>query len=290
MSPTHLIIGCGYLGRVVAERWLAAGHRVAALTRGRADELQSLGVEPIVGDVTEAATLHLPPVTTVLYAVGLDRSAGRPMRDVYVGGLTNVLAALPRPAHVLYVSSTSVYGQTDGSLVDESSPTEPMEENGQIVLECERLLRETLPSAIVLRFAGIYGPGRVIRRTAIEAGEPLASDPDHWLNLIHVADGARAVAAAADRGAPGATYNVADDTPVRRGDFYTAMAELLAAPPARFVPPPPGAAAPPHERANRRVSNRRLRAELGIELLYPDYRAGLRQAVGQSFDAPAGLS
>src|SRR5262245_55172324 len=177
MFPTQFILGCGYLGRVVARLWLAEGRRVAALTRSRADELRSLGIEPIIGDVTDHATLRLPVADTVLFAVGLDRSAGKSMREVYVRGLANTLDALRAPRRFVYVSSTSVYGQTDGGWVDETSPTEPADESGCIVLECERLLRERLPEAIVLRFAGIYGPGRIIKRTALEKGEPLATDP-----------------------------------------------------------------------------------------------------------------
>ncbi|HVK08205.1 MAG TPA: SDR family oxidoreductase [Gemmataceae bacterium] len=270
---THLILGCGYLGRVVAGHWLASGHPVAALTRSRTADLQALGVEPILGDVTDPASLRLPPADTVLYAVGLDRSAGKGMREVYVGGLTSVIDALPAPRRFIHVSSTSVYGQTDGGWVDESSPTEPTEESGRIVLECEQLLLSRLPHATVLRFAGIYGPGRVIRRAAVEKGEPLAADPDGWLNLIHVEDGASAVVAAADRAVEGQTINVADDRPVSRREFYTTMAELLGAPPAAFTPGSGGG-------SNRRVGNRRMRESLGVALTYPDFRGGLRQAIG----------
>jgi nucleoside-diphosphate-sugar epimerase len=270
--PSYLILGCGYLGRVVARRWLAAGHRVAALTRSRADELRALGIEPVLGDVTDPA-LRLPAADTVLYAVGLDRSSGLSMRAVYVGGLANVLPALPDVRRFVYVSSTSVYGQTGGEWVDESSPTGPAEESGRVVLECERLLRERRADAVVLRFAGLYGPGRVIRRAAVERGEPLAAEPDGWLNLIHVEDGARAVLAAAERGQPGAICNVADDRPATRREFYAEMAALLGAPPPRFTATV--------ERSNRRVSNRRMRAELGVDLQFPDFRAGLRDAIGE---------
>jgi nucleoside-diphosphate-sugar epimerase len=199
--------------------------------------------------------------------------AGKSMREVYVGGLANVLDALPAPRRFVYVSSTSVYGQTGGEWVDEDSPTNPAEENGRIVLECERLLRERLPDAIMLRFAGIYGPGRLIKRAAVERGEPLATDPEKTINLIHVEDGARAVVAAAERARPGATYNVADGHPVTRRELYVELASLLGAPPPRFEPRVA-------DRTDRRIGNRRLRSELGLDFLYPDYRAGLRQAVG----------
>jgi nucleoside-diphosphate-sugar epimerase len=126
----------------------------------------------------------------------------------------------------------------------------------------------------VLRFAGIYGPGRVIRRAAIENGGPIATDPDGWLNLIHVEDGAAAVIAAAERGRPGQTYNVADDRPITRREFYTELAALLGAPAPRFVPAV--------ERTDRRISNRRMRDELVVELQFLDFRIGLRDALRAS--------
>src|SRR6478609_1277397 len=113
-----LILGCGYLGRRVAARWVAAGRRVAALTRRNPAALAALGVEPVVGDVLDPATLrHLPRAATVLYAVGMDRSQGKTMHEVYVNGLRHVLGTIPRPDRFVYVSSTSVYGQTDGGWI-----------------------------------------------------------------------------------------------------------------------------------------------------------------------------
>ena len=266
MAPPTLILGCGYLGSRVAALWQAERRRVVALTRGRAAALTALGLEPLVGDVLDPASLRLPEATTVLYAVGLDRSAGRSMRDVYVTGLRNVLSALPRSGRFLYVSSTSVYGQTDGSLVDETSPTEPLEESGRIVLEAEDVLRQLRPDAVVLRFAGIYGPGRVLRREALLNGEPLVGDAEKWLNLIHVEDGARAVLAA--EGREGETYLIADDTPVRRREFYTHVARVIGAPPARFEPREV-------REPNRRISNRRAKTDLGWAPRFPSYIEGL---------------
>jgi nucleoside-diphosphate-sugar epimerase len=275
-EPTHLIIGCGYLGRVVARLWLDQGRNVAALTRGRSAELEALGLTAIAGDVTDRGSLRLPQVQTVLYAVGLDRSAGKPMRDVYVQGLANVLDALPKPQRLIYVSSTSVYGQTDGSRVDESSPTEPVEESGRIVLDAERTLQMRLPEATILRFAGIYGPNRVLRKAAILKGDPLVGDAEKWLNLIRVEDGASAVLAAEARGTPGETYNVSDGTPMTRREFYTTMAGYLGAPAAKFEPGPP----PATPEANRRLSNRKMLDDLGVSLKYPDFRVGLRDICG----------
>src|SRR5262245_51595999 len=147
MSPLddfapRLIFGCGYLGRRVALLWRANGHRVVALTRHNAGALCALGVEPVVGDALSPESLRtLPAASTVLYAVGFDRGSGRSMRDVYVGGLSNVLDTLPQCGRFIYVSATSVYGQTNSEIVTENSPTAPTEESGRIVLEAEQLLR-----------------------------------------------------------------------------------------------------------------------------------------------------
>jgi nucleoside-diphosphate-sugar epimerase len=283
MNPTHLpgsclIIGCGYLGRRVLPLWLGQGKRVFALTRRAegAAELAALGAEPVVGDVLRAESLNaLPHVDTVLYAVGFDRASGAGMRQVYVDGLANVLAYLPRPKRFLYVSSSSVYGQSDGDWVDEASPTEPQEESGRIVLDAERTLHSALPDAVILRFSGIYGPGRLLRQATIIQGDPIVGDADKWLNLIHVEDGALAVLAAEANALPGMIVNVCDDTPVRRRDFYTELARVLAAPPPAFMPPPPGQSTPPHERGNRRIRNGRMKEALRVELRYPDYVQGL---------------
>lgn len=278
-----LVIGCGYLGRRIAARWCAASHRVFATTRSpaRGDEWRAIGLQPIVCDVLDPVSLRsLPKVESIAYCVALDRTTGISMRRLYVDGLANVLAALTLPApRFIYVSSTSVYGQTEGEEVNEQSSTAPQEESGNVVLEAEHLLRARLPSAIILRFGGIYGPGRLIRGQAIKENTPIVGDAEKWLNLIHVEDGAAAVVAADERAAPGSLYNVSDGTPVRRRVFYTKMAEVLAAPPPRFVPPPVGAMPAPHERADRRILGRRLRDELRLTMQYPSFESGLVASV-----------
>jgi nucleoside-diphosphate-sugar epimerase len=198
----------------------------------------------------------------------MDRAAGHSPRRVYVEGLANVLDALTKmrkmPSRFVYVSSTSVYGQTAGEEVDEHAATEPQEESGQVILEAERLLHKRLPSALILRCAGIYGPDRLLRGKALLAGDLIVGDPDKWLNLIHVEDGAAAVVAADERGAAGSIYNISDGCPVLRRNFYEGLAKRLSAPPPRFAAPAlvgPGAGA---ERVNRRINNRRMREELQV--------------------------
>jgi len=274
-----LIMGCGYLGQHIAALWLAQNHRVFAATRSeaRASEFRLFGLHPIVCDVLKPDSLcSLPHVQSIAYCIGLDRSSGVSMRSLYVDGLANVLAALPQHApRFVYVSSTSVYAQTCGEEVDDAAITEPLEGSGKVVLEAEQLLRARLPSAIILRFAGIYGPERLMHAQAIHAGEPVTGNADKWLNLIHVGDGAAAVVAADNRAAAGSLYNVSDNSPVRRRDFYTKLAEVLNAPQPQFLPLPAGAITSPRERGQRRIVSQRMIQELGMKLQYPNYEEGI---------------
>ncbi|MFN0055461.1 MAG: NAD-dependent epimerase/dehydratase family protein, partial [Planctomycetales bacterium] len=142
---SKLVIGCGYLGRRVAQEWSRAGDAVWALTRSRdrAAELAAQGLVSVIGDVTRPESLRaLPPADTVLYAVGLDRQSGHTQREVYVDGLVNVLRRLETvPSRFVYISSTSVYGEDAGEWVDEETQCRPRSSNGQVCLDAELELR-----------------------------------------------------------------------------------------------------------------------------------------------------
>jgi nucleoside-diphosphate-sugar epimerase len=243
-------------------------------------EFRHLGLEPVVCDVLEPHTLpRLPPVDTLLYCVGLDRTSGSSMRQVYVDGLANTLNQLQLPRRFLYISSTSVYGQTGGEVVDESAATMPLDDAGAVVLEAERLLQARWPGAVILRLAGIYGPGRLLRQQALLAGQPLATDPDKWLNLIHVEDAASVVLAAELRAGDGQIYNVCDDVPVQRRQFYAYLAQILGAPAPQFTAPASEDMRRGRDLANRRIRNERMITELLVQLRYPSYLEGLRDTM-----------
>ncbi len=202
------------------------------------------GLRPVVADVTHGETLAaLPPAETVLYAVGYDRAAGRSMREVYVAGLLAVLDSLPPSVErLIYISSTGVYGQTDGQWVDEDSPCEPTRESGRVCLEAERaLLAHRLGGrSVTLRLAGIYGPGRLPNQAALRGGEPIAAASDGYLNLIHADDAASAVLAAAEHARPSSLYTVSDGHPAQRHEYYAEAARLLGAPSPRVRGTAPG--------------------------------------------------
>jgi nucleoside-diphosphate-sugar epimerase len=267
----RLVVGCGYLGERVARLWRDAGDDVYASTRGgNTDTLSRAGLRPLTLDVTRGPFGALPVVDTVVFAVGRDRRSGATMSDIHVEGLRAVLDALPaETGRVIYVSSTGVYAQDAGEWVDEASVCEPMSEGGRACLAGERLLFAHAHgrNAIVLRLAGLYGPGRVPRAADLTAGRPIAGSPHAYLNLIHVEDAARAaVAAAACEPITDRTYVVSDGHPPTRGEYVGLLATRLGAPPPVFDG---------GSNLGKRVRNDRAVRELGVRLQYPSYREGL---------------
>jgi nucleoside-diphosphate-sugar epimerase len=295
---TKLIFGCGYLGERVAKRWREKAHEVVIVTRSKekADAFERDGYGAIVADVTDAATLRgLPTAETVLFAVGFDRSAEGSIEGVYAGGVRNVLAALPSDVgQFIYISTTGVYGNARGDWVDEDTPPNPQRDGGRASLAAEEAVwaSRCADRGVVLRLAGIYGPGRIPFQDKLRAGEAIPAVSTGHLNLIHVDDAAAVVVAASEQeqstgdplnrpsassghGSKRRVYCVSDGRPVERGEYYREVARLIGAPPPAFVTPDPNSPRAARAEADRRVKNSRMLAELGVELQYPDYRSGL---------------
>lgn len=274
----RMIFGCGYLGLPTAKRWNAVDDEVFAVTRttARFGELTAAGLKPRVGDVTKPSTLaELPIVDTVLFAVGMDRTVSRDIRAVYVDGLKNVLDRLPdETGHLIYVSSTGVYGDFGGDWVDESSPTLPTRDGGKACLEAESVIRASrfAERATILRFAGIYGDRRIPKQAAVASGKWEALSSRGYLNLIHVEDGARIIAMIAEKQPLGETILVSDGQPVKRKQYYQTVADFMGTGPIQW---PDRDETTSRGRNDKRVSNARLCRIIGDDFLYPDYHCGL---------------
>ena len=287
-----LIFGCGFLGMRVAKSWLAGGGTVSAITRPssagsplppgegpgvrvppKPGQLQALGITPIVADLMHSEELRKAlanqPIDRVLYCVGYDRNSPVSKESLYIDGLTSAIEALGgRAQRFVYVSSSSVYGQDDGSWVDEDSPTEPDSDGGRTCLRAEQRVRERLPNATILRMSGLYGPERLlVRLDQLRAGEPIGGNPEAWLNLIHGEDAATACVAALTAPSAGPVYLVSDDQPLRRRDYFEALARRIGAPPPRFSGEPTSR----HSGSglNKRCRNERVKRELGLSWKHP---------------------
>ncbi len=287
MSKRRLIFGCGYLGKRVANAWRDAGDEVFAVTRSeeRSAAWEAEGLKPILADVTDPATLaDLPTADTMLFAVGYDRNAGPSIFDVYEQGFQNTLDALPADTgRVVYVSTTGVYGDAAGEWVDEQTPPDPRRDGGRASLAAERALADhpNVASSVVLRLAGIYGPGRVPFLERLKTGQPINAPSAGWLNLIHVEDAARIVQTVADAEQTAGVYCVSDGNPVVRGEYYAEAARLLGVAPPEFAQPAADSPAAARAGASKRVSNRRLREDHAVRFAYPTHREGLAAIIGQ---------
>lgn len=289
-----LIAGCGYLGLHLGRELVQQGHSVVGLRRSpdAAADLTAAGIEYHAADLTQAGfAMPKGPWDGVVFAASPGRQGdSTAYRALYLDGLANLLrelAAAP-PKRFVYVGSTAVYGQTDGSIVKENSPTEPGSATGRILLEAEALVtaavRNQVPG-VVLRTAGIYGPDRLhllhrfIRNEVRITGQGL-----RHLNMIHRDDAAAAVITALRNGRPGEVYNLVDQEPVTEIHFYTWLAETLG----KYVPPTGHPAVPDPEGGpipNRRISNRRLTMELGCRLRHPTFRQGYTTEIKALTDA-----
>ena len=197
---------------------------------------------------------------------------------VYLQGTRNLIEWLSPapPQKFVYTSSTSVYGQTDGSLVEEISPTEPAADTAKVLVQTEKLLRESAPKfpAVVLRVAGIYGPDRGYwLQQYLKNEAKLEGSGERILNMIHRDDLVGVIVAALKRGRPGEAYNAVDDEPVTQIQFFQWLSNRLGKP---LPPSVPEEAEAERKRglSNKKVANRKLRLELGYQFKYPTFREG----------------
>jgi nucleoside-diphosphate-sugar epimerase len=277
-----LTIGCGYVGLPLGMELRRRGHEVFGLRRSGADELRATGLQPLMADITRPESLKNLP-RHFDWVVNCAASAGggaADYRQIYLEGNRHLVAWLAGspPEKFVFTSSTSVYGQNDGSAVTEQSPVEPEADTARVLVETEKLLLAAVADrrfpAVILRVAGIYGPGRGYWFKQFLRGEArIEGAGGHWLNMIHRDDVIGAVMAALECGAPGAIYNAADNEPVTQLEFFKWLAAELRQP----LPPKVSAAAEIWRKrgvTNKRVSNAKLRAELNYEFQFPDFRTG----------------
>jgi nucleoside-diphosphate-sugar epimerase len=279
-----LIVGCGYVGLPLGAELVRLGHEVAGLRRQASaeNELKAAGIRPLVGDVTRPESLARLPhaFDWVVNCVASGGGTAEEYRRIYLQGTRHLmewLSATP-PQKFVYTGSTSVYGQTDGSPVEESSPTEPVVETAKVLRETEKLLLtaagERKFPAVILRVAGIYGPDRGHAFKQFLKNEArIEGAGSRFLNMIHRDDLIGCLIAVLKSGRAGEIYNTVDDEPVTQANFFQWLAEELGREPPPMVPENPEA---DRKRGvtNKRVSNRKLKMELGHQFKYPNFRIG----------------
>jgi len=253
-----LLIGHGYLGQEIGRVFRERGWEVIPVSLSGSDG--SLACD--VGDAE--AVRRLPAADAIVHCAASGRGGADAYRRVYLDGCTNLTGAFPT-VPLLFTSSTSVYAQTDGSVVTEESPTTPERETGQILLDTENLTLSA--GGAVARLAGIYGPGRSVILKKFLSGEAvIEEDGRRFLNQIHRDDAARAVFHLVTTRTAG-VFNVSDSTPLSQLECYEALSRIFSRP-----LPPSGPRDVNRKRGwtHKRVSNKRLRV-IGWEPEFPSF-------------------
>ncbi|MGR3498822.1 MAG: SDR family oxidoreductase [Limimaricola soesokkakensis] len=273
---TLLSFGHGYSARALARLLPRDTWRIIGTTRlaEKAEDLRAEGVEPAIwpgADLTGA----LEAATHLLISAAPDADGDPVLRE----WRDAIAARASRFAWVGYLSTTGVYGDRDGDWVDEDSDLRPATARGRARVEAEAAWRAVprLPLHI-FRLAGIYGPGRGPFEKVRQGTARRIVKQGQVFSRIHVDDIAQVLKASIDRPNPGAIYNLCDDDPAPPQDVIAHAAELLG------LPAPPEVAFEEAEMTpmarsfyaeSKKVRNDRIKNELGVELIHPDYRSGL---------------
>ena len=259
-----LLIGYGYLGQSVARVFREGGWTVLPVSLSGGDG-------SIACDVADPAAVGcLPTADFIVHCAASGRGGPETYQRVYVDGcrnLTNKFSAVP----LLFTSSTSVYAQTDGSVVTEESPAVPDRATGRLLLEAERVTLGAM--GVVARLAGIYGPHRSVILRKFLAGEAVLEEAGRrFLNQIHRDDAARAIHHLATLGVAGAVFNVSDSQPLSQRDCYEALSRMFSRP-----LPPDGPRAVNRKRGwtHKQVSNKKLRGT-GWQPEFPSFLAAAK--------------
>jgi nucleoside-diphosphate-sugar epimerase len=271
-----LVVGCGYVGQPTAELLARAGHEVIGASRK--PQVFDAKVTPLACDITNEADVRRLPdeVDWMVNTVSSSKGGVEDYRAIFIEGTRNLLKRV-RCKRYLFTSSTSVYAQADGSVVTEESAAEPKSETSRVLREAEEVVFASGVPAIVLRLAGIYGPGRgalfmqYLRREAVIRG-----DGSRFLNMVHRDDVAGAVIACLERGRSSEIYNIADNEPVTELEFFDWLEKELRQ---NFRPPRvPESTLAGRKRGltNKRVANEKLRREIGYSFKFPTFREGYR--------------
>lgn len=287
--PKLLIVGYGDIGQRVARLALASGFHVSAASRAielKATE-QEKGIELCAANLDRLGTLgQLPTKQSMVLYLAPPPPHGD--TDPRIQMFCKSILKTELPAKIIYVSTSGVYGDCDGDLVDETRPPHPETDRAKRRLDAEQSFRTWGMShgvpIITLRVAGIYGPGRMPMDRIEKGGPVLRKEQSPYSNRIHADDLARVCLAAVQKGTDGAIYNVCDGEESTMTDYFMAIAEFfnLPAPPEISMAEAQTQLSPEmlsYLLESRRLDNSRMLERLGIDLLYPDLKSGLRAMI-----------
>lgn len=294
-----LIIGCGDVALrmvpLVRDRYAVYG---LTRDRDRLTALRAAGIRPVWGD------LDRPDTLAALAGLAHDvvHFAPPPPSGVRDTRTAHLIASLAKgkslPQHLVYISTSGVYGDCAGAVIDETRPVRPQTERAIRRVDAERQLREWGARAglrvTIVRAPGIYAADRLPLERLTRGTPALCSEEDAYVNHVHADDLARIVVAAVRRGQANRSYNASDDVPQRMGDYFDLVADRFGLPrPPRIPRDEARRLMPPQLYSfmseSRRLSNRRIKRELRVTLKYPSVHDGVAAAANARVSVTPGL-
>ena len=273
-----LVIGCGYLGAKLLREfartgWVATG---ITLSESSASALRSEGLKVVAADLrsSDFSVFSENKPAVIIHCASSGRGGPAAYGEIFLETTRRLINKMSFE-QLIFTSSTSVYAQTDGSMVTETDLAEPERETGKILREAEELV--VTHRGTVLRLAGIYGPGRCVPLQKLLSGEAtIEGDGERIINSIHRDDAVSAFFLAARHRCQG-IFNVADNTPVTQLEWFHWVCARLGRPLPPYVP-----RALNRKRAwtSKRVSNAKLRS-MGWSPGYPSFREGVEELINE---------
>ena len=278
-----LIIGCGDIGRRVAARWQTVPVSGLVSSAASAQQLQIAGITPMEANLDDPATLKdLPLANALVYYFAPPPATGT--TDPRMGHFLAAIDPANLPRRIICISTSGVYGDRSGEVGNEDTPPNPQEDRACRRYDAEQQLRrfgeEHGVAVVILRVGGIYGPGRLPRKRLEDRIPIIHEHLAPSTNRIHAEDLAQICVAAARRGRADTVYNVSDGTDSNMTEYFNTVADFLK------LPRPPtidweeakrtlSTGMLSYLKESRRMDNRRMLEELGVELQYPTLETGL---------------
>jgi nucleoside-diphosphate-sugar epimerase len=270
-----LIIGCGVIGTELARVLTAKGHSVTGVRRN--PPLNNDDIHIVRANINSATDLEQlnSHFDQLFFIVSADGRTEQSYREVYEIGLNNVLRKF---AHLpcIFISSTSVYGQSQGEWVNEDAIAEPDNFNGQLIRQAEQRVIALNPKNVVVRFSGIYGRGREYLLNKAKQNPVIQQTPPYFTNRIHQDDCVQVLTFLLEKKLAGIAlahyYLASDDDPAPLYDVMSWMAQQL------NCPAPLIKAVTNDATLNKRCDNQRLKT-LGYQFCYPSYKDGYTKLI-----------
>ena len=280
-----LIIGCGYTGEALGKRLFSIGHKVSGILRNKENNarLIELGITPLNLDITKTSEIQQIPnnYDNIIISVSSSRGGLDAYKNVFGKGMINISNWLQTQSikSVVFISSTSVYRETDGEWVNEEINNPPSNSTSKILLRAEQLVTNIDYPVTILRSSGIYGPRRgYLFNQYMKGIAKIDGKGERFINMVHRNDLVEAIITSLQK--PGGIYNITDDEPVTQFEFFKWLSSTTGRPMPPNAPP-----IDPSTRkrgiTNKRVSNKLFKDKFEFNYVYSTFRDGLTEELNK---------